>query len=46
MNPVAETPESHVNGMTSTTTAPASALKAKSRPRKGEFLLHMYTHMY
>ncbi|KAK3872538.1 hypothetical protein Pcinc_022383 [Petrolisthes cinctipes] len=34
MNPVAETPESHVNGMTSTTTAPGSALKAKSRPRK------------
>lgn len=35
MNPVTETPESHVNGMMTTPTAPpGSALKAKSRPRK------------
>ncbi|XP_050711452.1 Bardet-Biedl syndrome 4 protein-like isoform X2 [Eriocheir sinensis] len=33
MNPVAETPESHVNGMT-TTAPPGSAIKAKIRPRK------------
>ncbi|KAK8741087.1 hypothetical protein OTU49_002489 [Cherax quadricarinatus] len=34
MNPVTETPESQVNGMTTTTVPPGSALKAKSRPRK------------
>ncbi|XP_045128837.1 Bardet-Biedl syndrome 4 protein-like isoform X2 [Portunus trituberculatus] len=33
MNPVAETPESHVNGMTATV-PPGSAIKTKSRPRK------------
>lgn len=39
MNPVTETPESHVNGMTATA-PPGSAIKAKSRPRKGVSMSH------
>ncbi|XP_027229476.2 BBSome complex member BBS4 isoform X1 [Penaeus vannamei] len=51
MNPSSETPESHVNGMTTPTAPPGSALKAKSRPRKApelqtverrNWLIHMH----
>ncbi|KAK7068109.1 Bardet-Biedl syndrome 4 protein, partial [Halocaridina rubra] len=34
MNPSSETPESHVNGMTTPKRPPSSALKQKSRPKK------------
>ncbi|XP_076068138.1 Bardet-Biedl syndrome 4 isoform X2 [Oratosquilla oratoria] len=34
MNPPSEAPESHVNGMTTPTAPPGSAIKSKSRPRK------------
>ncbi|XP_042211693.1 Bardet-Biedl syndrome 4 protein-like [Homarus americanus] len=34
MNPVTETPESHVNGMTTSAVPPGSAQRSKIRPRK------------
>ncbi|XP_066943258.1 Bardet-Biedl syndrome 4 protein-like isoform X4 [Macrobrachium rosenbergii] len=34
MNPLSETPESHVNGMTTPARPPSAALKAKIRPKK------------
>ncbi|XP_068231579.1 Bardet-Biedl syndrome 4 protein isoform X2 [Palaemon carinicauda] len=34
MNPPSETPESHVNGMTTPSRPPSAALKAKIRPKK------------